>query len=110
MQPVRVQQTSTQDLSITWNDGHAGRYTLRHLRTSCPCASCKIEREENRDKALLPIFREGEFRIASAAPVGQYALQIVWGDGHSSGIYPFSYLRSLCQCEQCSVPISSDAH
>jgi DUF971 family protein len=27
--------------------------------------------------------------------VGQYALQFVWSDGHSSGIYTFEYLREL---------------
>jgi DUF971 family protein len=27
--------------------------------------------------------------------VGLYAIQIVFGDGHESGIYPFVYLRGL---------------
>jgi len=33
--------------------------------------------------------------------VGRYALQIYWNDGHSTGIYSFDYLRSLCACPQC---------
>jgi Uncharacterized protein conserved in bacteria len=108
--PVRIQQTSTSDLSITWDDRHVSRYTFQHLRKSCPCASCKIEREEDQSKVLLPILKTGEFQAASITPVGKYAIQIVWGDGHSSGIYPFVYLRSLCQCEQCSVSIPSNIH
>ena len=28
-------------------------------------------------------------------PVGRYALQIAWSDGHDSGIYPFERLREL---------------
>jgi DUF971 family protein len=27
--------------------------------------------------------------------VGNYALSFTWGDGHSSGIYTFRYLRGL---------------
>lgn len=27
--------------------------------------------------------------------VGRYAVQIVWSDGHDSGIYTYDYLRSL---------------
>ena len=28
-------------------------------------------------------------------PVGRYAIQIDWSDGHSTGIYSFSRLRAL---------------
>jgi DUF971 family protein len=28
-------------------------------------------------------------------PVGRYAIQIDWSDGHSTGIYPFRRLREL---------------
>jgi DUF971 family protein len=28
-------------------------------------------------------------------PVGRYAIQIDWSDGHQSGIYPFERLRAL---------------
>jgi len=34
-------------------------------------------------------------------PVGRYALQFKWNDGHSSGIYSFEHLRNICPCEQC---------
>jgi DUF971 family protein len=27
--------------------------------------------------------------------VGQYALQFVWSDGHSAGLYTFAYLREM---------------
>jgi ATP-binding protein involved in chromosome partitioning len=27
--------------------------------------------------------------------VGQYALQFVWSDGHTTGIYAFEYLREM---------------
>lgn len=34
--------------------------------------------------------------LESVVPVGHYALQLLFDDGHSSGIYAWSYLRELC--------------
>ena len=36
-----------------------------------------------------------------AQRVGNYALSFTWGDQHATGIYSFTYLRSLCQCDEC---------
>jgi DUF971 family protein len=33
--------------------------------------------------------------------VGDYALQLTWGDGHATGIYTFVFLRELCACALC---------
>jgi len=82
---------------------------MRRLRDSCPCATCKTEREEL-VKNLLPILKPGQFLITSIVPVGQYAIQITWGDGHATGIYPFDLLRSLCECAECTVSIPSAVH
>lgn len=105
--PLRIQQSSASELSIMWDDQHAGRTTLRKLRTACPCASCKIKRDERGGKVLLPILKPGEFQVTTMVPVGQYAIRVAWGDGHSTGIYTFELLRSLCECEECTVSIPS---
>jgi len=34
--------------------------------------------------------------------VGRYALQFVWSDGHSTGIYTFEYLRALGERREAS--------
>lgn len=34
--------------------------------------------------------------LESVVPVGHYALQLVFDDGHDSGIYAWDYLRQLC--------------
>ena len=34
--------------------------------------------------------------------VGNYAIEFRWHDGHSTGIYTFEYLRSLCPCAACA--------
>ena len=35
------------------------------------------------------------FEVRSLETVGTYAVQPIWGDGHSSGIYSYDYLRKL---------------
>ena len=34
--------------------------------------------------------------ITELIPVGNYALQLVFSDGHDSGIFSWTYLRELC--------------
>jgi DUF971 family protein len=40
-------------------------------------------------------------RAQAATQVGNYAVQISFTDGHSTGIFSYDYLRTLCQCEEC---------
>ena len=40
-------------------------------------------------------------RARSIKLVGQYAIQIDWSDGHSTGLYNFRDLRAGCPCEAC---------
>jgi DUF971 family protein len=47
-------------------------------------------------------------RPVAIRPVGRYAIQIDWSDGHTTGIYPFDRLRSLCPCPLCSAPASAE--
>ena len=43
----------------------------------------------------------GEISIDRLVPVGSYAVQIVWSDGHDTGIYAFESLREACPCSEC---------
>ena len=106
MAPLTIQLVSALELSVGWDDGHLSHYRVQQLRKQCPCASCKVERETLKGKVVLPIFRAGEFEIKSIVPVGSYAIQFTWGDGHNTGIYTYEYLRSLCECGQCAFTIS----
>jgi DUF971 family protein len=33
--------------------------------------------------------------------VGNYAIRIMWSDGHSTGIYSFEHFRKICPCPEC---------
>jgi DUF971 family protein len=35
------------------------------------------------------------FELLRIVPVGGYAFQPVWADGHASGLFSFEYLRGL---------------
>jgi DUF971 family protein len=41
-------------------------------------------------------------RAQSASQVGNYAIQINFNDGHSTGIFSYDYLRMMCPCAECA--------
>jgi DUF971 family protein len=41
-------------------------------------------------------------RAQTAKQVGNYAIQISFTDGHSTGIYSYDHLRSICPCAECA--------
>jgi DUF971 family protein len=86
-------------LGIQWSDGHKGVYPVRYLRQHCPCAACVDEwTGERRLKAEdVPIL----IMLQDIVSVGRYAFQFKWSDGHDTGIYSYSLLRQLCQCDVC---------
>lgn len=79
------------ELRITWSDGHESTYSFEFLRANCPCAECKTLRENPDPVRILPAL---DTHVESAELVGNYALQIIWGDGHRYGIYSWDLLRS----------------
>lgn len=101
MKPVKIQQLSPSELRVEWDDGHQGRHTMPTLRKCCPCASCKAEGGDHDGPSLLPIIVPGRNELRGIEPVGSYALQLFWVDGHRTGIYTFDYFRQICECERC---------
>jgi len=107
---VRVLLTEGKGMEIDWVDGHRSAWSFAWLREACPCATCQDERAKEGRKpgqpkpkpaALLPMYTPPA-KPASAHPVGRYAIQFNWQDGHSGGIYSFDYLRRVCQCPECT--------
>ncbi len=97
--PRQVSQPDVSHLKIVWNDGHESIYSTYALRTACQCAVCVDEMSGH--KKLKPEEVDPKILILGINPVGQYALQFRFSDGHSTGIYAFDYLRSLCNCSEC---------
>ena len=88
-------------VSITWSDGQTCLYPYRYLRLQCACAGCV---EEMTGRILLNVATVPEDVIAvDYIEVGRYALQFLWTDGHSTGIYPFRMLRQLAEADDAVV-------
>ena len=94
--PTQIAQAGPKELRIVWQDGHESLYPVRELRIACACAHCV---EELSGRPLLkPESVAPDVRPVGIAPVGRYAIQFSWSDGHDSGIYTFERLRALCPC------------
>jgi DUF971 family protein len=76
--------------TITWSDGATCVYPNEILRGYCPCARCQGHGGEI-------TFVPGNSELRGLEQVGNYALKLVWGDGHDTGIYTFDYLRRLAE-------------
>lgn len=86
-------------LTIQWNDGRECAYTFAGLRAVCPCVLCQgghANMGRPADKLLLAKSVNDELNLEAATPVGSYAVQFVWNDGHDSGIYTWDYLYDAC--------------
>ncbi|KLU06604.1 Protein containing DUF971 [Rhodopirellula islandica] len=114
--PTAIEREGERGIRIVWNDGESTSWTARELRDACPCATCREKRGETGghqavtlvDKNTeatsgkksplmgLPVLSAAEARpltIASMRPVGTYAYNIGFSDGHSSGLFTFERLR-----------------
>ena len=91
--PKKVELRSRQELHIAWSDGKESMLKTFDLRSSCPCAAC-VDETTGR-KILKPESLPADIWPQQISPVGRYALNFQWSDGHSSGIYTFESLRQL---------------
>lgn len=84
------------ELALSFEDGEELYLALPMLRRACPCAACQGE-PDALGRVLRPIVELGPqaFDLMKLDPIGGYALQIGWGDGHATGLYSFDYLRRL---------------
>lgn len=80
---------------IAWSDGVTSRIPFDVLRRACPCAACRGEAGYAGRFASDPELHPGEDELADISLVGAYGLNVVWADGHSTGIYTFDHLRKL---------------
>jgi len=96
MRPLDI-QTIGGELAIKWDDASETFLTLEKLRRHCPCAGCKGEVDVmgNVYKGPAQELSARAFQLVRIANVGSYAIQPVWADGHTTGIFSFEYLRRV---------------
>ena len=85
-------------MSVQWQDGSRQEVRLDDLRRLCPCAVCEGNRMQESSDDLHMIGSDqlnASSVVAEVIPVGRYAIQIRWEDGHDTGIYTYEFIRSL---------------
>ena len=99
--PTGIQRDGDGAIVIAWDDQSSTQWTAAQLRKACPCATCREKRRGQDDEIKssgnlwLPVLSAAEaapLRIESMRPVGTYAYNINFSDGHSSGIFQFEVL------------------
>ncbi len=89
--PEAIDVTVRGEVRIIWPGGPEVTIPPARLRDSCPCADC-VEEGSGR-KLLDPATIPADIRPLQILAVGNYAVQVHWSDGHSTGIYTWQALR-----------------
>ncbi|HUC49228.1 MAG TPA: DUF971 domain-containing protein [Xanthobacteraceae bacterium] len=77
-------------LQVTLETGAAFSLPAERLRAGCRCAHCRRAQIDGVFPEQFP-----SVTIAHVVPVGHYAVNLEFSDGHARGIYPWPYLAEL---------------
>ncbi|HEV7813867.1 MAG TPA: DUF971 domain-containing protein [Janthinobacterium sp.] len=78
-------------LDISFDDGAEFSFPFEFLRVYSPSAEV---RGHSKGQEVLQVGKR-DIDIASIEPVGNYAIQPTFSDGHNSGLYSWAYLHHL---------------
>jgi ATP-binding protein involved in chromosome partitioning len=78
-------------LTVTFEGGAAHELSAEMLRVMSPSAEVQGHSPEQR----VTVARKRNVKIKDLVPVGNYAVKIVFDDGHDTGLYTWSYLDQL---------------
>jgi DUF971 family protein len=92
--PSRVVLRESKDaLMLTYSNGQEYTLPAEYLRVYSPSAEVRGHGEGNETLQ----FGKRLVTINALEKAGNYALQIVFSDGHDSGIYSWDYLQALAE-------------
>jgi DUF971 family protein len=79
-------------LELRYASGENYRLSCEYLRVYSPSAEVRGHGEGQE------VLQVGKINVAITAiqPVGNYAIQLVFSDGHDTGLYSWDYLYELC--------------
>jgi DUF971 family protein len=78
-------------LTVSYDDGRSYALPAELLRVLSP--SAEVQGHSPEQRVTVPGKRN--VGIARVEPVGNYAVRIVFSDGHNTGLYVWEYLREL---------------
>jgi DUF971 family protein len=78
-------------LDVVFEDGAAYVLPAEYLRVFSP--SAEVQGHSPAERKTVP--GKADVAITRVEPVGNYAVRLVFDDGHATGIFGWSYLREL---------------
>ncbi len=84
-------RTRSRLLEVAFEDGARYQLPFEYLRVYSPSAEVK---GHGPGQEVLVLGKK-DVLIKAVEPVGQYAVKLVYDDGHDSGLYSWKYLREL---------------
>ncbi len=78
-------------LEVAYDDGRKIRLTAEKLRVESP--SAEVQGHSPSQKVIVR--GKENVAIVGAEPVGNYAVRLIFDDGHETGLYTWDYLRKL---------------
>ena len=81
-------------LRLVWPGGETAEIEAPTLRGACRCAWCTRARVDGTFAASFEAVA-----IERVVPIGDYAINIAFSDGHARGIFPWTFLRSLARAD-----------
>ena len=102
--PIRFEIIGN-SLALVWTDGSEDFWDAPFLRKNSPSA------EQSDEMDIFGRIQGGsndpeqdfeDVKLLKFVPVGRYAIRLVFSDGHSTGIFSWSYLKLLREkSEEC---------
>ena len=78
-------------LEVTFDSGERFEFSFEYLRVRSPSA----EVQGHGPGQALRVTGKENVGIRAVEPVGQYAVKLVFDDGHDTGLYTWKYLYEL---------------
>ena len=80
-------------LTVTFDSGESFDLAAEFLRVESP--SAEVRGHGGDEKQIVP--GKSQVTIRDAEPVGNYAVRLIFDDGHDTGLYSWAYLLTLGQ-------------
>ena len=91
-QPVDIKiRTESRILDVSFDDGTRYELPFEYLRVFSPSAEVK---GHGGGEGILQSGKEN-IGITGVEPIGNYALRLIFDDGHNTGLYSWSLLHDL---------------
>lgn len=90
--PTELRVNPARDrLTVTFDDGARYELGAHYLRVESPSAEVR----GHGGGPKLPVLGKEHVKISRLEPVGNYAVRIIFDDGHDSGLYSWDFLAEL---------------